>query len=71
MQARRARLQHKRIPEGGRLDVDSLPRELLKGYRTDEVKNFSHVFKRLDRAKPSLTLVPGHNAFPIDPWAAT
>ena len=58
----------KRIPEGGRLDVASLPEELRRGYRTKEVKNFSHVFKRLHRAKPSMTLVPGHNAFPIHPW---
>ena len=58
----------KRIPEGGRLDVESLPKELRRGYRTKEVKNFSHVFKRLDRARPSMTLVPGHNAFPIHPW---
>jgi DNA (cytosine-5)-methyltransferase 1 len=26
------------------------------------------MFKRLDRNKPSNTLVPGHNAFPIHPW---
>jgi DNA (cytosine-5)-methyltransferase 1 len=60
--------RYKRIPEGGRLDVDSLPQELRKGYRTEEIKNFSHVFKRLHRGKPSNTLVPGHNAFPIHPW---
>jgi DNA (cytosine-5)-methyltransferase 1 len=35
--------RYKRIPEGGRLDIASLPAELRKGYRTDEVKNFSHV----------------------------
>jgi DNA (cytosine-5)-methyltransferase 1 len=58
----------KLIPEGGRLDVNALPAKLRKGYRTDEVKNFSHVFKRLHREKPSFTLVPGHNAFPIHPW---
>ncbi len=58
----------KLIPEGGRLDVTALPAELRKGYRTEEIKNFSHVFKRLDRQKPSFTLVPGHNAFPIHPW---
>ncbi|MBU1347545.1 MAG: DNA cytosine methyltransferase [Alphaproteobacteria bacterium] len=58
----------KRIPEGGRLDINALPDELKAGYRTDVVKNFSHVFKRLHRAKPSMTLVPGHNAFPIHPW---
>lgn len=57
-----------RIPEGGKLDVESLPADLRKGYRTDLIKNFSHVFKRLHRSRPSLTLVPGHNAFPIHPW---
>lgn len=60
--------RYRTIPEGGRLDPDSLPPELLQGYRTDRVKNFSHVYRRLHRAKPSLTLVPGHNAFPIHPW---
>lgn len=60
--------RYKRIPEGEKLDVDALPAELRKGYRTDQIRNFSHVFKRLDRNKPSLTLVPGHNAFPIHPW---
>lgn len=60
--------RYKRIPEGGKLDVEALPPELQKGYRTDVVKNFSHVFKRLHRNKPSWTLVPGHNAFPIHPW---
>jgi len=60
--------RYKRIPEGGKLDIASLPPELLQGYRTAQVKNFSHVFKRLDRHKPSNTLVPGHNAFPIHPW---
>ena len=48
--------RYKLIPEGGRLDIASLPEELKKGYRTDTVKNFSHVFKRLDRRKPSNTL---------------
>jgi DNA (cytosine-5)-methyltransferase 1 len=60
--------RYRRIPEGGKLDVEALPPDLLKGYRTDEIKNFSHVFKRLHRDKPSITLVPGHNAFPIHPW---
>jgi DNA (cytosine-5)-methyltransferase 1 len=60
--------RYKLIPEGGKLDVANLPAKLKKGYRTDEVKNFSHVFKRLNRSLPSLTLVPGHNAFPIHPW---
>jgi DNA (cytosine-5)-methyltransferase 1 len=56
------------IPEGERLDVDSLPREMRSGYRTNLVKNYSHVFKRLHRNKPAFTMVPGHNAFPIHPW---
>ena len=49
------------IPEGGRMPEDSLPPELYR-------KNFGNTFKRLDRNKPSLTMVPGHNAFPIHPW---
>lgn len=56
------------IPEGGRLDVDALPPHLKSGYRTAEVKNYSHVFKRLHRDRPALTVVPGHNALPIHPW---
>lgn len=60
--------RYKRIPEGEKLDIEALPPELKKGYRTDTIKNFSHVFKRLHRNKPSLTMVPGHNAFPIHPW---
>jgi DNA (cytosine-5)-methyltransferase 1 len=60
--------RYKYIPEGGRLDVSALPAHLKVGYRTAEVKNYSHVFKRLHREKPSITMVPGHNAFPIHPW---
>lgn len=60
--------RYKYIPEGGKLDVDSLPEHLKTGYRTEKVKNYSHIFKRLDRNKPSFTMVPGHNAFPIHPW---
>lgn len=56
------------IPEGGRLNVQELPDHLKFGYRTDKVKNYSHIFKRLHREKPSITMVPGHNAFPIHPW---
>ena len=56
------------IPEGGKLNVDALPDHLKKGYRTDKVKNYSHIFKRLHREKASFTMVPGHNAFPIHPW---
>lgn len=49
------------IPEGGRLPENNLPPELYR-------KNFGNTFKRLHRDKPSLTMVPGHNAFPIHPW---
>jgi DNA (cytosine-5)-methyltransferase 1 len=60
--------RYKYIPEGGRLDVNALPMELKKGYRTDNVKNYSHIFKRLHRDFAATTMVPGHNAFPIHPW---
>jgi DNA (cytosine-5)-methyltransferase 1 len=60
--------RYKYIPEGGRLDIAALPPHLRAGYRTAEVKNYSHVFKRLHRDRPALTMVPGHNAFPIHPW---
>ena len=39
---------------------DKLPPELYR-------KNFGSTFKRLHREKPALTMVPGHNAFPIHP----
>lgn len=60
--------RYKYIPEGGRLDVEALPEHLQSGYRTKKVKNYSHVFKRLHRQRPAMTMVPGHNAFPIHPW---
>ncbi len=60
--------RYKLIPEGGKLDVDALPEHLQVGYRTDKVKNYSHIYKRLDRNKPATTMVAGHNAFPIHPW---
>lgn len=60
--------RYKYIPEGGKLDVASLPVHLQSGYRTKKVKNYSHVYKRLHRDKPANTMVPGHNAFPIHPW---
>ncbi len=53
--------RYRLIPEGGRLPEDNLPPELYR-------KNFGNTFKRLHRARPSLTMVPGHNAFPIHPW---
>lgn len=52
--------RYKYIPEGGRMPEDKLPPELYR-------KNFGSTFKRLHREKPSLTMVPGHNAFPIHP----
>lgn len=60
--------RYRHIPEGGRLDPETLPPRLRTGYRTDNVRNYSHVFKRLHRDRPSNTMVPGHNAFPIHPW---
>lgn len=72
-------LQHKPIvaarygyvKEGCKLNVDDLPPELAVATRRDsktgKVANYSHVYKRLDRKKPSTTMVPGHNAFPIHP----
>lgn len=53
--------RYKLIPEGGRLPENDLPSDLYR-------KNFGNTFKRLHRDKPALTMVPGHNAFPIHPW---
>lgn len=52
--------RYKYIPEGGRLPENELPPELYR-------KNFGNTFKRLDRNKPALTMVPGNDAFPIHP----
>ena len=60
--------RYKLIGEGSRLNTDELPKHLRKGYRTDDVRNYSHVYRRLDRNKPATTMVPGHNAFPVHPW---
>lgn len=60
--------RYKFIEEGKKLEISLLPENLRSGYRTDEVKNYSHVFKRLHRNKPSTTMVPGHNAFPVHPF---
>lgn len=61
------------IPEGGGIPKDGLPEEVAYGSRSDyannKLKNFSHVYKRLDRNKQSTTMVPGHNAFPLHPVA--
>lgn len=59
------------VKEGERLKVEDLPPELAAATRKDAktgiVSNYSHVFRRLSRFKPSTTMVPGHNAFPIHP----
>lgn len=56
------------IKEGLKLDVDALPKHLRNGTKTGKpISNYSHVFKRLHRKKPSGTIVPGHNAFPVHP----
>ena len=56
------------IGEGKKLNIDELPKHLLIGTKTGKpIANFSHVFYRLDRKKPSRTIVPGHNAFPVHP----
>lgn len=56
------------IKEGCKLDLTTLPRKLLMGLKTKKaVSNYSHVYKRLDRNKPSGTIVPGHNALPVHP----
>jgi len=59
------------VKEGCKLNIDDLPPELIvatrKDSKTGKVANYSHVYKRLDRNKPSTTMVPGHNAFPIHP----
>lgn len=59
--------RYKLIPEGGRLPESGLPPALKKGYRSDNVKNYSHVYKRLSMNAPATTMVPGHNAFPVHP----
>lgn len=57
------------IKEGDKMDVEALPEHLRLGTKTGKpVANFSHVFKRLDRNKPSSTIVPGHNALPVHPF---
>lgn len=52
--------RYKYIPEGGRLPEDKLPANLYR-------KNFGNTYKRLDRSRPALTMVPGNDAFPIHP----
>ncbi|MBG76876.1 MAG: Modification methylase HaeIII [Alphaproteobacteria bacterium MarineAlpha5_Bin12] len=57
------------VEEGRKMDVAKLPEKLRYAKFTGQkIKNFSHVYRRLHRNEPSITLVPGHNAFPIHPW---
>jgi DNA (cytosine-5)-methyltransferase 1 len=57
----------KLIPEGGRLPDAAFLESLRKGYRSDRVRNYSHVLRRLSMDHPATTMVPGHNAFPVHP----
>jgi DNA (cytosine-5)-methyltransferase 1 len=57
------------VEEGKKMEVEKLPKKLQYGKFTGKkIKNFSHVYRRLHRNESSITLVPGHNAFPIHPW---
>jgi DNA (cytosine-5)-methyltransferase 1 len=56
------------IKEGEKLDISLLPKKLKIGTKTGKpISNYSHIYKRLDRNKPSGTIVPGHNALPVHP----
>ncbi len=59
------------IKEGEKLNEENLPMSLKFGSRKDfkkkRIANFANVFRRLHRNRPSVTMVPGHNAFPIHP----
>ena len=59
------------IREGEGIPKEGLPETVAHGSRSDyknnEIKNFSHVYRRLSRYKPATTMVPGHNAFPLHP----
>ena len=56
------------IKEGFKLQPGELPEHLKQSQFGKEIQSFSKVFFRLDRNKPSHTLVPGHSAFPIHPF---
>ncbi len=57
------------VEEGKKMDLDKIPERLKYAkYTGKKIKNYSHVYRRLSRFEPSITLVPGHNAFPIHPF---
>jgi DNA (cytosine-5)-methyltransferase 1 len=56
------------IGEGKKIDPTKLPEHLKLSRSGKPIKSFSKVLFRLDRDKPSHTLVPGHSAFPVHPW---
>jgi len=56
------------IEEGKKIDPKILPEHLRYSRTGKPIKSFSKVFYRLNRHKPSPTIVPGHSAFPIHPW---
>ena len=56
------------IEEGKKINPDILPKHLSLSRTGKPIQSFSKVFFRLDRNKPSPTIVPGHSAFPIHPW---
>lgn len=59
------------IKEGEGIPKEGLPDDIACGSRSDyknnQLKNFSHVYRRLSRTRPATTMVPGHNAFPLHP----
>ena len=54
--------------EGKKINPTILPEHLKYSKTGKLIKSYSKVFFRLDRNKPSHTIVPGHSAFPIHPW---
>lgn len=49
------------VKQGTKLDTSILPDHL-------KINNYGSVYYRLDPDRPSITLVPGHNTFPIHPF---
>ena len=59
------------IKEGEGIPKQGLPEGIScgsrKDYKNNQLKNFSHIYRRLSRYRPATTMVPGHNAFPLHP----